>query len=892
MKKYLGNITVLLVGLCMLVACTEESWINNKDVEEGASVTLRIPFSSPEMIKVTTKAAEDTKLINDLYIFIFDAKGKFVYGQNVLPDGTNESSGTIQIETTSGSRRIYAVANTKSGMYPEVNSQVESIIRDESGESAFLDMIAALTTENIELNDGIMLMSGQWEDANGNTNCLIPSSSTGVLDGTIYICRVAAKIKFTIENGAGSKGIFTPVEYMVKSIPNKANIFRNATTKVTPDYFDLQEFTPIRGNSFTFYMSENLQTATNCQDVDDRELYEMAGEKRIFQNAPENSTYVIVKGTYSGTASDNGTQSDVTAPRVLYFIHLGKGAGNTSNPEYDANDFRTERNTDYTYNLTVNGVDNIVVEVLTNNSESDNHPREEGDVIFGGAKNLFRCDSHYEQRLLTFTKDNLTDFSFAVNTPYTTDAYDADASVPESADINWVKFYKTNSSRTCATYTSAYIDADNLWDVKKLVSELKKWKEGKAHSDWKNTIYFTCFVDEYYYKDKPNEWGKYVNTGEDRTMQILCSREKQQDQWGNSTVTKNAQYVISQRPIQTIYDKNKNGQIMAWGIETINETGQLILGDKLGSSEEHGLDNFQISGRWNTYVDFTKSPSQDGSVNYMRSSYSSDYSKASYACLQRNRDENGNGTIDNNEIKWYLPASKQLVSMWIGNEALSEEANIYGSRGGEGLVSADRHFYTSTNNNRSIYWAEEGFSLGSDGGYIKDDKNTRQYRCVRDLGNVSGLTDPSPIYNVNSGEIHLSPLALRQAPATAELRSHHEREDVNRMYKNGFSYKDSKRSVDRWNILNQDANNNPTASLCQKAFGEGWRLPNQRELGVMYLNGVRSENAILCRTYYSGYPKDAAANPGRTHTFRITGSILSLHPQGTGGVYRCVKDNQ
>ena len=886
MKRYLGNITALLVGLCMLVACTEESWVDKNEVEEGVPVTLRIPFSAPDMTRVTTKAAGDNaKLINDFYIFIFNTEGGFVYGKNVYPDGTNDSSGSIQIETTSGSRRIYAVANTKSSMYPNVNSLVEDAIKNEQGEAEFLAMVARLSTHNVELNDGIMLMSGQWADKNGNKDCLIPASSTATLDGTISIRRVAAKVTFSIKNGTNAKGSFTPVEYKVMSVPDRANIFDGTDAGVAGvEYFDLESFTPIRGNGFTFYMSENLQTATTCQNVDDREWQ----ENGTFVKAPEHSTYVIVKGSYSGKASDNGVDADVTAPRVLYYIHLGKGAGNTTDSHYNANDFSTERNTDYTYNLTVNGVDNIVVEVLTNDPNGDNKPREEGDVIFGGAENVFRCDAHYEQRLLTFTKSKLKDFSFAVRTPYTVGVYDADEDVPADADINWVKFYKTSSNRSCVTYTNAVKDMNNLWDVKKLVAELKSWEKGEKHSDWGSTVYFTCFIDEYYYADKPKEWGTYVNTGEDRTIQILCSSTTQQEGLGNSTVVKNAQYVISQRPIQTIYNKDLNGQIVAWGIETVNETGRLELGDGLGNSETNGRENFPKIGRynWETYVNFTEVPDNAGKINYMKMRYE----KASYACLQRNRDENGNGKIDTDEIKWYLPASGQMVSMWIGNEALSEEANIYGSEGGKGEVPADRHLYTSTSG-KGIYWAEEGYSLGDDRGYVQNDDGKRQYRCVRNLGNDS--SSPSPIYKTSKREIttNLSPLALRQAPATIELRSHHEREDVNRVYKDGFSYESEDWNVDSWNLLNQDANTNPTSSYCQKKYGDGWRLPNQRELGLMYLNGLRSSGQILCRTYYSGYPMDASQNPGKTHTFRISGGLLTLHEQGGGGVYRCVKDN-
>lgn len=44
----------------------------------------------------------------------------------------------------------------------------------------------------------------------------------------------------------------------------------------------------------------------------------------------------------------------------------------------------------------------------------------------------------------------------------------------------------------------------------------------------------------------------------------------------------------------------------------------------------------------------------------------SEYNYLQYSCLTRNRDNNGNGIIDADEIRWYMPAIKQLVGLWMG----------------------------------------------------------------------------------------------------------------------------------------------------------------------------------------------------------------------------------
>ena len=40
------------------------------------------------------------------------------------------------------------------------------------------------------------------------------------------------------------------------------------------------------------------------------------------------------------------------------------------------------------------------------------------------------------------------------------------------------------------------------------------------------------------------------------------------------------------------------------------------------------------------------------------------------ACMSRNRDENGNGRIDADEVKWYLATVDQYKGLWIGEDLL------------------------------------------------------------------------------------------------------------------------------------------------------------------------------------------------------------------------------
>ena len=48
------------------------------------------------------------------------------------------------------------------------------------------------------------------------------------------------------------------------------------------------------------------------------------------------------------------------------------------------------------------------------------------------------------------------------------------------------------------------------------------------------------------------------------------------------------------------------------------------------------------------------------------------YDTGAFACLQRNRDNNGNGMIDEDEIKWYLPSYNQMLNTYIGKATIPE----------------------------------------------------------------------------------------------------------------------------------------------------------------------------------------------------------------------------
>ena len=113
--------------------------------------------------------------------------------------------------------------------------------------------------------------------------------------------------------------------------------------------------------------------------------------------APQHATYIVIKGNYVETdASGNVVYS--AAPS--YTFHLGDWSNN------EFGNFNVERNTIYTYTVSIHGVENMVVEV---EREEENQPGAEGDVIeLGEGSEIFNLDAHYEQ---VYVEYNLSDIA-------------------------------------------------------------------------------------------------------------------------------------------------------------------------------------------------------------------------------------------------------------------------------------------------------------------------------------------------------------------------------------------------------------------------------------------------------------------------------------------------
>lgn len=101
-----------------------------------------------------------------------------------------------------------------------------------------------------------------------------------------------------------------------------------------------------------------------------------------------------------------------------------------------------------------------------------------------------------------------------------------------------------------------------------------------------------------------------------------------------------------------------------------------------------------------------------------------------FECLSRNRDLNGDGTIDKDEVRWYLPSIRQCIFACCGKKSLPTEISF-----------ETTNYATSTNQGFRIWWADEGTSISS--WALKE--TDPMIRCVRNLGTNSTSGEVSDI---------------------------------------------------------------------------------------------------------------------------------------------------
>lgn len=874
------NIIYLLISLFTCVACSNETLVG-PTVEEGVPVTATLSFQTTNPVKIETRATDISKdnKVNSLAIFIFKTTGEQV-GNTYYCTSEELNSGKINIKTSSGERCIYAVANYKNSLFNlERDLEIVSSFSDLKGLST------KLLQTSISVLDGDFLMSGcvvpgegdTYDYKSDKTTCTI--STDGKVNGKIQLKHVMAAVNFKvkcIKEGA----TFIPSSWQVKKLPLYTNVFEQANdyqTNNAADYFNSKanvDFTKDDEDyrTFSFLMMENRKTPQgSAANRDEREKTSgTSASAEDFMVANKNSTYLVLHGTYegiSGQTVNNVSGNKYVKAQVTYYIHLGLWQ---ENGETNYGNFDIFRNNRYTYTVQVAGVDNLIVEVEKDGAGNETWGGD-GDM-FLSAQSVRTFDAHFETTVISFQKQQILDLIAEYGATKNQELFKKKflilAATPKNnfvsdeTDLDWVTYRRNPKGVT--TFAKYKNTSEPGYDKKLLDAEGFKEDLFSAASDpdYANTdsIRYTCFIDEYYYGNGDGNYNNslpledFIDT-KPRTIQI-CTYFKKNDQ-SPSTLSM-AAYTFSQRSICTIFDLDYLKSYNGWGTEWSQEGENLLVKGDLASKNKY------YEGRLNTwkfvnpdYNEFDPAKRKydkqwSSFVNYENNNLTGDFEYAQYACLARNRDLNGNGTIDENELRWYLPSVKQYLGFVLGEDALPKDARLYNrsnvGNDSEYTYCTSSAYYVKGILKFYLLQAYEGASITYDQG------NRYPYRCIRNLKNVAGNTAN---YVKLSGTLSD---ATAQFYSFEGLNSKTKRNNVTGALTFGHNIFDEENRLPesfevKSIIENKDGNVNAglasSSNPCIKAVGDGWRIPNQRELAVIVYNRVSDDGMNVSRHYFS-----------------------------------------
>ncbi len=761
MKHTRTTLIAAIMAASVLTACQNEDPIQK--VEEGLPVSISFNVAVPQMEDITVTRATDEQetKIEKMAILFYDAAKEdskpFIVKVNNLGEPTQTTSTNWLYTINLDENQLDGVYSGTWYMYPIANYDKYAVVDlDDLAEMTRKEFKEyTITASGRDITSTAVMMSGLY-GKNETTITLEPGENT--FEDVFHLRRVVSKNIFKFVNGTGVT--FTPTKYSIYNYSTSCTLLERDEINeyAGNNTFTKAENLPVSGSEFFFYMPENAQVATTAPtswtyaDRDRRD----ADDYSTFTYAPANATYVVVEGTYSGPGEKDATgnsKENVTGT-VKYTIHLGNFGRSDTGGAYD--NFIVMRNSKYTYTITVNGVNSIIAEAK---QEGETQPGAEGQIVNETSHVVVELDSHYENVLLTLPKSAVTDYSISVSTPYD-NFIDKNGENKNAEAVNWVKFGKPASATTFSNYPGEA----NVTDIYGLVEALKTIdSNSKYYLVSGDNVYVQAYVDEYFYSDK--EIGTFVDA-DDRTLSFTVgtaqvSKDKQ------SSYVEGAGFTLKQKSIKTFYNSNVSNP---FGIEYVEETPEATLGttDSFAGEElQNGLKNTkEVIGNnasWDTYVNISANGYNGATAPVAANIMTTAGNNPMYQCLSRNRDLNGNGDIDEDEVRWYLPAFRQYLYIWFGKKVLPTEISFNKT-----------NYISSSNAGYRIWWALEGTAISS--WVYRDASVTPIVRCVRNLGTSSdGNVSSVSSWNDTQRTVTITGLkdeALRSSTQVGEYPEH------------------------------------------------------------------------------------------------------------------------
>ena len=780
MKRYKLKITYfILLLLSLFASCTDEEIFQGSGVTEGVPTTVDISVGTAANTAKTRSVlleSEERKIYN-LYLWVFNSSGNVEYSReysraDLIQAATDLTTSTGEVDAdaptsmgllknislTTGKKTLFLLGNYKSdadGLF-----HVESEVLNGISKYSDLEKVrAAMTVHTLFRPNGNLLMS--------LTQTVTVSTATKQIE--VSLKRSEAKITLNLQTIAGLT--FEPGTYRLGNVPGSTFIAEHAkgadqTASWDADGVDkklywVSEYFQFEGDAdnvtTSFYMPENRKVAKKAispaspgysaerkgYDLRQKQLKSpVAGatDKPNLQNgeteyAPDLAPYIEFTGELRQNLATGDTSTERFG-RVTYRIYLGYTAENDP-----VNDYDIERNVHYTYNVTIKGMNDLVVEAKSDKAkEEESAPGVEGLVY--DAHRSFNFDCHYEQGLMRFKKDELAIFnpdgtlkddamiSFAIRTPFCDKIISYTKaeleqlknnnyipSKEKKADTNWLKFYIHPSTLADNGNEDMQYFSDtgaNLLSLEQFLYRLMN-EPDYVFNAASGLCKVTVYANEFFYEQNPmqenapkdkNLWKTFANSP-DRTFDLLVNTSHEISPDGQSRYHQ-AIVTIRQMSIKTVFVNSPDG-MRVWGVENVNETPDLDWSVRAPSEPDAFYNKYYSNGWANTWSLMSRrtggltdnimpDPMLRGKektlwqvmtkVNNAKLTLSMDHTNlamknyhATYACFTpflRNRDNNRDGQMQANEMQWYIPSVCETNMLYVAERVLPLKSRLVG----------------------------------------------------------------------------------------------------------------------------------------------------------------------------------------------------------------------
>lgn len=762
-----------------MASCTDEEIFQGSGVTEGVPTTVDISVGTAANTAKTRSAlleSEERKIYN-LYLWVFNSSGNVEYSReysraDLIQAATDLTTSTGEVDAgaptsmgllknislTTGKKTLFLLANYKSDADGLFHVEPEVL----NGISKYSDLEkvrAAMIVHTLFRPSGNLLMS--------LTQTVTVSTATKQIE--VSLKRSEAKITLNLQTIAGLT--FEPGTYRLGNVPGSTFIAEHAkgtdqTASWDADGVDkklywVSEYFQFEGDAdnvtTSFYMPENRKVAKKAispaspgysaerkgYDLRQKQLKSpVAGatDKPNLQNgeteyAPDLAPYIEFTGELRQNLATGDTPTERFG-RVTYRIYLGYTAENDP-----ANDYDIERNVHYTYNVTIKGMNDLVVEAKSDKAkEEESAPGVEGLVY--DAHRSFNFDCHYEQGLMRFKKDELAIFnpdgtlkddamiSFAIRTPFCDKIISYTKaeleqlknnnyipSKEKKADTDWLKFYIHPSTLADNGNEDMQYFSDtgaNLLSLEQFLYRLMN-EPDYVFNAASGLCKVTVYANEFFYEQNPmqenapkdkNLWKTFANSP-DRTFDLLVNTSHEISPDGQSRYHQ-AIVTIRQMSIKTVFVNSPDG-MRVWGVENVNETLDLDWSVRAPSEPDAFYNKYYSNGWANTWSLMSRrtggltdnimpDPMFRGKektlwqvmtkVNNAKLTLSMDHTNlamknyhATYACFTpflRNRDNNRDGQMQANEMQWYIPSVCEANMLYVAERALPLKSRLVG----------------------------------------------------------------------------------------------------------------------------------------------------------------------------------------------------------------------